>query len=140
MQATRLAGTAIRRILIAIVMMAMTIMAGCSDENPLGPYQPEIGNNPDNFQFQVTAAKNVTTTIDYTWQNSSTAASINQASSIRDGAASITLFDANGTQVYTKDLNANGTYSSAAGAAGTWTVRVVLTNLYGTLNFRVQKL
>jgi len=137
---TRLTGMGIICILVASLAVSVLLLSGCSNKNPLAPFQPEIVNNPDNFQFQVTAAKNVTTTINYTWQNSGATASVNQACSIQNGAATVTLLDANGTQVYTKGLEANGTYPSTSGITGAWTIRVVLTGLSGALNFRVQKL
>lgn len=133
-------GRGIRHILTIALAGLIVFWAGCSDSNPLAPFQPEIANNPDNFQFQVTAAKNVTTTVNYTWQNSGAAANTNQACSIQGGTATVTLFDANGTQVYTKGLEVNGTYPSTSGVAGAWTIRVVISGVSGSLNFRVQKL
>ena len=114
-------------------------MTGCQSANSLAAYQPEIGNNPDNFQFQVTDVKNVTTTVEYTWQNSGNTASVNQASAISNGSATVTLQDADQVERYSKSLSANGTFQSDAGKAGSWKIRVVLKNLNGTLNFRVQK-
>lgn len=139
-RSTSAVGTEIQTILIIVLAGAIVFLAGCSNKNPLAPFQPEIANNPDNFQFQVTAAKNVTTTINYTWQNSGTAANTNQACSIQSGTATVTLLDANGTQVYTKGLEMNGTFPSISGTAGAWTIRVVLSGVSGSLNFRVQKL
>ena len=129
-----------KRTLIIALAGALIFLVGCSNKNPLAPFQPEIVNNPDNFQFQVTAAKHVTTSIDYHWQDSGASASINQACSIQNGTATVTLLDANGTQVYTKGLEMNGTFSSTSGATGLWTIRVTLTDISGSLNFRVQKL
>jgi len=40
--------------------------------------------------------------------------------------------------MYTRNLMDNGTYASANGASGLWTIRVTLKNTYGTVNFRVQ--
>ncbi len=136
----RSTGMGVKGILITALVGAVVFLSGCSNKNPLAPFQPEITNNPDNFQFQITAAKNVTTTVDYTWQNSGASASINQACSIQKGSATVTLFGANGTQMYTKGLDTNGTFSSTAGASGLWTIRVILTGISGSLNFRVQKL
>lgn len=55
------------------------------------------------------------------------------------GTATLIIKDAASTQVYTKDLNANGTFVTTAGTSGAWTIRVELVNVSGTLNFRVQK-
>ncbi len=109
----------------------------CGDK--LSPFQPEIANAPDNFQFQVSNLQRVTTTVEYDWQNSGTTANVNQASVVTGGIATLTIKDAAATQVYSKDLSANGTFQTSAGTAGVWKVRVRLTGCTGTLNFRVQK-
>ena len=67
-------------------------------------------------------------------------ASINQACAITQGSATVTIRDAAGTQVYQANLANNGTFQSMAGQAGNWTIVVTVSNLSGTLNFRVQKL
>jgi hypothetical protein len=123
----------------ALVICLGLSISGCQSSSSLAAYQPEIGNNPDNFQFQVTDLKNVTTTIDYTWQNSGTTASVNQSSAITGGSATVTLFDADQVERYSESLSVNGTSQSNAGKAGSWKIRVALKNLNGTLNFRVQK-
>lgn len=119
----------------AIAAAALTL--ACHDS--LAPFQPEISNLPDNFQLQATNVKNVTTTLDYNWQNTGTTANVNQATVLTAGTATVTIQDAQSVQVYTKDLTANGTFQTTAGAAGTWKIHVVITNASGTLNFRVQK-
>lgn len=82
---------------------------------------------------------NVNATAIYTWSNSGTAASVNQATTISAGTATLTILDANGTQVYTKDLGVNGTLLTSTGRTGHWTIKVVLSDYSGTANFRVQK-
>jgi len=131
--------SAVLTLLCSVLIASVPLVVGCAGKS-LEPFQPEIANKPDNFQFQITAAKNVTTTIEYSWQNSGTRATINQASAITNGSATVTLYDANQVQRYSSSLNVNGPWQSDTGAKGTWKVRVVLTNLSGTLNFRVQKL
>jgi len=130
-----------RRIAAAVSLSALTILGACSSNSagPLDPFQPQINNAPDNFQFQATGVTNVTWTQTYVWSNSGTAASINQSTTVTAGAATVTVFDANGTQVYSQSLSANGTFSTNAGVAGNWSIRVTLTNYDGTLNFRAQK-
>ncbi len=120
----------------------LLLLAGCGGGNSaLNPqFQPQVANLQDNFQFQSTGVQNVTQTLTYTWQNSGTGASINQACTVAPGTAFIHLLDASGKAVYSADLAANGTFSSIAGTAGAWTIQVVLTNVNGTINFRVQKM
>lgn len=131
--------------LISVKLITLTtfvfLFAGCggSKNNALAPFQPQINNAPDNFQFQATGIQKVTTTLQYTWQNSGTSATVNQACAITAGTATLVILDASSTQVYSRDLSANGTFATTAGTAGAWTIRVILSNLSGTLNFRVQK-
>jgi len=126
---------------VAFAMLAIfAALLGCGGgNNVLAPqFQPQVNNAADNFQFQSTGVQNVTQTLQYNWQNSGTHASINQACSINPGSAILTLRDAGGKTVYSGDLAANGTFTSIAGTAGTWTVQVSFSNTSGTVNFRVQ--
>lgn len=128
--------------LAAVGLVATFTMSACGDASPaspLAPFQPQINNAPDNFQFQATGVANVSWTHDYVWSNSGTGASINQSTTVASGAATVTVFDANGTQVYSQSLSANGTFTTAAGDPGNWTIRVTLTQYDGTINFRAQK-
>ncbi|HEY0994541.1 MAG TPA: hypothetical protein VGD77_00990 [Gemmatimonadaceae bacterium] len=119
----------------ALVSLAL---AACGDST-LAPFQPEIGNAADNFQFQVTALTNVTTSVEYPWQNSGTSANVNQSTSLTAGTANVTILDAAGATVYAKALTENGTFQTTAGQAGSWRIRVVLQGASGAVNFRVQK-
>jgi hypothetical protein len=123
-----------------VIPVAAAIFAALACSDTLAPFQPEITNVTDNFQFQATALTNVTTTVQYTWQNSSTAATVNHSSAVTGGTAVLTVKDANGTTVYSGALVASGTPSTSTGVAGAWSIQVGLVNVSGTLNFRVQKL
>ena len=126
---------------VVLITAAMLLAAtGCGGStSALNPkFQPQVNNAPDSFQFQTTAIQNVTQTLSYSWQNSGTRASINQACSINPGSAFVTVLDPGGKSVYSGDLAANGTFTSLAGTAGTWTIKVAFSNTSGTVNFRVQ--
>ncbi len=126
-----------------LLAAAILILSGCGGEGGglLAPqFQPQVANLTDNFQFQTTGVTNVTQTLQYTWQNTGTRATIDQATVFTAGTATITLRDAAGAQVYTASLAQNGSFQSTAGQAGTWTIIVTVTNFTGTMNFRVQKL
>jgi len=125
---------------VVMALVAVTVLSGCSDKNPIASFQPEVINNADAFQFQITGARNVTTTLDYSWVNSGTRATINHATARRQGSSTVTVFDANNQQVYTHSLVASATEQSAVGVAGTWRIRVVFGDFDGTANFRVEKL
>lgn len=124
-----------RAVAPALVALAL---AACGDDT-LAPFQPEIGNAADTFQFQVTALTNVTTTVEYPWQNTGASANVNQSASLSAGTATVTITDAAGATVYSKALTDNGTFQTSAGQAGSWRIRVVLQGASGAVNFRVQK-
>jgi hypothetical protein len=129
-----------RSIVVLAVMGLITVLAGCGNDNTISPqFQPEIMNNPDNFQFQATGVTNVTQTLNYSWTNTGTAANVDQSCSITGGSATVQIRDDQGTLVYDRTLADGGTFVSSVGVAGTWTIRVILDNLDGTLNFRAQK-
>jgi hypothetical protein len=121
---------------LALVALA----AGCGNSTgPLAPFQPQINNITDDFQFQATGVTNVTWTYTYSWLNSGDSATVNQATTITAGTAVLTISDSTGAQLYSKSLSANGTFGMIKGIHGHWTVKVVFTNYSGTVNFRVQK-
>ena len=128
-----------RRLLILLLLAVASMVSGC-DDDPLAAFEPEIINDADAFQFQVTGAENVTVTRSYTWTNSLTRASIDHSTSRTGGSATVVVSDADGTEVYRSPMKASGTDPSEPGTAGDWTVQVIFTDFDGTANFRVEKL
>ena len=120
-----------------IVGAAVAVFAACTSS--LAPFQPQINNAPNNFQFQATGVTNLTATFTYTWSNSGDSATVNQATTITAGSATLQIADQNGTQMYSQSLSGNGTFGTAKGVTGSWTIKAVFTNYSGTVNFRVQK-
>lgn len=125
-----------RRAIAPAVLAAL--LAACSDGTSPG-IQPEINNLPDTFQYQVTAMQNYTHSDSYDWQNTGTQANVDQSTTVTGGTATLVILDADGTQVYERSLAENGSFTSTAGSAGTWTVTVVYADADATVNFRVQK-
>lgn len=118
--------------------LAVTLVCSCGD--PAGPgIQPRIVNTVDNFEYQVSNVSNYTGTATFTWSNTGTNANVNQSASITAGSVQLVILDAASTQVYSRSLADNGTFFSAAGSTGSWTVQVEYRNASGTVNFRVQK-
>lgn len=127
----------IRPLVAAAVVIAL---AACGSDSVLDPrFEPEVANLTDNFQFQATAVTDITETVTYNWQNNGTRANINQSGTITSGTATLQIRDAAGIVVYTGNLASTGTFTSSTGAAGTWKIQLVLNDVSGTLNFRVQK-
>ena len=124
-----------------LVLGLLLLLPGCGGGNSaLNPqFQPQVTNAVDNFQFQSTGVTNVNESLTYTWQNTGIVANIDQATTVTGGTAILALKDAAGTQVYSAGLQNNGSFQSATGQAGNWTVLVTLQGYGGTINFRVQK-
>lgn len=120
-----------------VTAVGVTACGGSGITNPA--FQPEIANTTDSFQLQATGVSKVTQTLTYSWQNTGTLANIDQSGTISSGAATLVLLDAQGTQVYVGDLTSTGSFTSSAGQAGAWTIKIILSGVSGTLNFRVQK-
>ena len=127
------------RILLGTILLTFGTLSGCGDD-PLAPFQPEISNAADNFQFQATNVSNVTTTAIYPWANSGTRATINHSTTTSAGSTLLVIKDGVGATVYSKALSPSLNEPTTAGQAGTWSIQVTLTNYSGTLNFRAQKL
>jgi hypothetical protein len=115
------------------------ILAACSDGATAPGRDPEIINTTDNFQYQITDIQNFSGTQVYSWQNTGTTATVNHSAAVAAGSATLVLRDANGLQVYSRSLADNGTFTSNAGTAGTWTVRVIYDAADATVNFRLDK-
>ena len=125
--------------LLAVGISLLILGLGCGDNSSAGK-DLQVTNVADNFQFQVTNTKSYSHTNTYTWSNSGLSASVNQASSISGGDATLVVKDSAGTTVYTRSLKQNGTFNTATGSAGNWTIQLLASKVTGTLNFRVQKL
>jgi len=130
-------GPRLRRLTAALLFVGI---AACDGGNLIGPEnEPEVTNAADNFQWQVSNLSNVSQTLTYTWQNTGTMADVNHATGPSGGSATLTIRDADGTQVYGRGLSDNGTFQTNTGSSGGWTIVVELSGADGTFNFRVQK-
>jgi len=133
-------------------LVALTLLVGgCGKKstNSLAPFQPQITNLQDDFSFQATGVQNVSGVFQYVWQNTGTGATVNQACSMTSGTATLKIYsDTTLTNlVYQRNLAANGDSLSSTGTAGSWIIRVELSNCCrtgpgadGNLNFRVVKI
>jgi len=132
--------SAVKRIATAVALAACLALVGCGSGPPTAPgIQPQISNLPDDFSYQVSSVGNFTGAAPYSWQNTGISANINQSTTVTSGSMTLVITDANGTQVYSRSLSENGTFVTANGVAGTWTIRITYVGASGTVNFRAQK-
>ena len=131
------------RIILCIGAAFMLLALGACGNDPSTPpnigVEPEIINDTDVFQFQVSSADGYSGTLNYDWNNTGVEANVDQSSAIEPGQAMLVLLDADGAEVYSRDLSEDGSSASGAGVAGMWSVRIECTNLTGTVNFRAEK-
>jgi len=129
-------------VLFACSALCLVALCGCSDDDPvaLAPFEPEIVNVADSFSMQATGVKNVTTTVNYSWSNSATRATIDHSTTSDAGSAVLEIRDSSGTVVYSESLSPSLNEASSEGLAGDWTIQVKFTGYSGTLNFTVQAL
>jgi ABC-type uncharacterized transport system auxiliary subunit len=122
------------------LVAALTVMTACSDSTAsLDLFEPEVTNATDSFQLQATGVDRVGTTVQYSWENTGTRASIDHSTTTAGGTARLTIRDAAGSIVYEQDLAPSLNEDTSSGETGTWTITVILSEYSGTLNFRAQK-
>jgi hypothetical protein len=123
------------------VIIAGVLAVGCSDSptDPFAEFNPEVTNQADDFAFQASNISGLTGSVDYEWETTGTIANVDQSTVLSAGTATITILDADGTTVYSRSLADDGNFPTETGVAGTWTIRIAVSNMAGTVNFRVQK-
>ena len=126
-----------------LILLGILVFPSCS-KNSLDEFNPEISNTAGNFELQATDVSKVTDNLEYLWinpgaKNPNVKANIDHSSVIDKGTATIKIFDSEGTEVYSRDLNEDGSYTSSYGIPGTWTIKVELSKVSGDLNFRVEE-
>ena len=123
-------------------LVIVCLLAACGSSNPaspLDPFSPEITNTADNFELQATDVVDASGTLNYSWVNTGTVATIDHSTTTSAGSARLIVLDADGTVVYDADLSPSNNATTGSGTSGTWTIRLVLGAYDGTLNFRAQK-
>jgi hypothetical protein len=119
-------------------LLTAVLLAGCGSDPAQPLLEPEVVNETNTFQFQATTNGETTQNLQYNWQNTGTSANVDQSTVLTSGGAVVTITDADGIQVYSRDLNQDGSFSTGQGVAGSWTIQVVLSKAVGGLNFRAE--
>lgn len=131
---------AVCRTLAAASLLAASALASCDTRTVTEPvFQPQVVVVPTEFAFQASALQNVSSANEYVWQSGAGSATVSQLPDNLRGDVSLVVLDGAGTQVYQHALTDTGTFTTAPGVAGTWTVRVRLNDASGALTFRLTK-
>ena len=121
-------------------LLVLALLAACDTRVTTEPeYQPQIINVRNDFVYQVTGLAEFTSDVVYSWQSDGSAATVLQAPSVLTGDATLFIADGSGAQVYQRSLAENGTFTTAAGTAGTWTVRLKFAEASGDATFHITK-
>ena len=125
---------------IALAGLILLTSACSESNNALAPeYQPEVVNTANvAFSFQATGLQDITDNLTYTWNASSGSVIIHPATATLSGTITLNLRDAAGTVIYNGTVPASGDITPPNGAGGLWTIRVMLSDYTGTINFAVQ--
>jgi hypothetical protein len=128
------------RLLTRAALIALLSLGACDSRVSTEPsYEPQVVNLPNDFAYQASSLVDVTDERVYTWQSDGTSATVNQIPTGLTGTASLFVYDGAGNQVYQHALTDTGTFATAAGAAGIWSVRVRFEDANGALSFRLKK-
>ena len=120
--------------------IALALVAACDTRTSTEPpFQPQVVVVPTEFAYQASALLNVSSVNEYTWQSDGSAATVSQVPDNLRGTVSLVVLDGAGTQVYQHALTDTGTFTTASGVAGKWTVRVRLDDASGAITFRLTK-
>jgi hypothetical protein len=118
------------RIIQVVVIGLMIGLAVPSPRVLRAPAQPESTKffGYFDFRFKSKDIKNLSQPWRYTWHNSGTLATVEQIRSYAPGKAKLVVHDGAGKQVYSRDLNEQGTFFTNPGVAGDWTIEVLFEN------------
>jgi len=126
------------RVLTVVLLAGLSGLACSSD--PVSASQIQVRNEADHFQLDATMVAHGTVSRVYSWQNSSSAATIDQSGIISAGSARLVIRDAGGQVVYDQVLPALSSDVTTTGTPGAWQVQLIFTNYTATLTLRIQAL
>ena len=123
----------------ASILLSFFLGIHCTKNTVHPKLDPELINEPDRFEFKITDVRFITHQLEYRWQNNGINAVIYNGSIIAEGKASLILLDEAGDEAFSLDLTQTGDFFSSAGSIGNWTVRLNMTDVRGTIHFRVNR-
>ena len=128
------------RFVAPYALATLALLAACDTRVVTEPvYQPQVINVRNDFAYQVTGLEEFSSDVVYAWESDGRPASVLQSPQVLTGAATLFIADGAGVQVYQRSLGENGTFTTAAGTAGTWTVRLKFQEASGSATFHLTK-
>ena len=128
------------RFVAPYAIATLALLAACDTRVVTEPvYQPQIINVRNDFAYQVVGLEEFSSDVVYAWESDGRPASVLQSPQVLTGAATLFISDGSGAQVYQRSLGENGTFTTAAGTPGTWTVRLKFPEATGSATFHLTK-
>jgi hypothetical protein len=128
------------RFVTPFAFAALALLAACDTRVVTEPlYQPQVINVRNDFAYQVTGLDEFTSDVIYEWASDGQPATVLQSPTLLTGTATLFIADGAGVQVYQRSLGENGTFTTAGGAPGTWTVRLRFLEASGSATFHLTK-
>ena len=127
-----------RASVVRAVVVAVAAAVGCGGDDP-ALFLPQVSNNVNDFQLLAPQVSGVTFTAEYPWRIQGSVAEVHQSSLITGGTATLAIVDSFGTEVYQASLADTGLFVTQNGAAGRWTISLILNNASGAIGVSVRR-
>ena len=128
------------RFVSPFALAALALFAACDTRVVTEPvYQPQVINVRNDFAYQVSGLDEFTSDVIYDWASDGQPATVLQSPTLLTGTATLFISDGAGVQVYQRSLGENGTFTTAGGTPGTWTVRLRFLEASGSATFHLMK-
>ena len=126
------------RLTMSVLALAL-LTTGCGDDALAPQFEPEVVVTPNvSFSFQATGLEDISDVVNYTWSVASGSVIIHPSTATTGGTITLNIRDAAGTVIYNGTVPPSGDITPSNGVAGTWAIRLTLTDYSGTINFAVQ--
>jgi len=124
-----------RRATLWVVSGVLAAVLACEGLPSSPGSEPDITNKTGYFAYQVSGIRNYSGYDFFTWENRGSEVFVHISPSPESGDALIVLVDAEGRHVFAQSASAQGTFPSAEGIPGWWTVRIYCAAFTGTVTF-----
>ncbi|MBW8768851.1 MAG: hypothetical protein JF589_03760 [Gemmatimonadetes bacterium] len=120
--------------------LAISVSGACDTRiQPVPELDPQVVNLRNSFNFQAVNLLGVIQQVTYQWQIDGTTATVAQSPTALIGDATVFVTDAKGVQVYQRSLAENGSFTTATGVPGTWTIRLRFNDASGDVAVQLNK-
>ena len=120
-----------------VVALITVCLTGCASTRKVNQ-DLSVLNEPGIFSLRIDTMNDISHRRRFEWINAMGKATVRQNSKVRSGIARIEIRDAAGFIVHSKSLSQKGSFATAAGKPGIWTILLVLDHAAGSAAFDVK--